>query len=195
MSGPRVWLARHGQTEWSVAGRHTGRNDIPLTAFGEEEARKLGERLRKSAFTLVLASPLRRAKQTCDLAGYGAVAKPDPDLMEWNYGAFEGLKFAEIQAQRPGWRLFRDGCPGGEALADVVARADRVIARLRAATGDALVFSHGHFLRVLAVRWAGLAPESGARLGLSTAALSLLGQDFSTGDPIIDRWNDNTHLA
>jgi broad specificity phosphatase PhoE len=191
---PKIWLARHGETEWSLAARHTGRSDIPLTAKGEEEARKLGNPLRKHSFALVLASPLRRARQTCELAGFGGVAEAVPDLMEWDYGAYNGLTSAEIRAQRPDWRLFRDGCPGGENLGDVVARADRVIARLNGLRGDALIFSHGHFLRVLAVRWAGIAPEAGVRFNLSPASLSILGHDSAAGNPVIDRWNDASHL-
>jgi len=193
-SAPKFWLARHGQTEWSLAGKHTGRNDIPLTPHGEEEARKLGERLRNLQVAAVLVSPLQRAKRTCELAGFGARAELLPDLLEWNYGAYDGLKSVEIRAKRPDWHLFRDGCPGGEMLADVVARADRVIARLRSLTGDALIFSHGHFLRVLAVRWAGIAPESGARFSLAPASLSVLATDSASGDPVIDRWNDICHL-
>jgi probable phosphoglycerate mutase len=191
---PKIWLARHGQTEWSVAGKHTGRNDIPLTPQGEQEARKLGERIRNQKFAAVLASPLQRAKRTCELAGFGAAAEVLPDLMEWNYGAYDGLTSAEIRAQRPDWQLFRDGCPGGERLEDVVVRADRVIARLRSSPGDVLVFSHGHFLRVLATRWAGIAPESGGRFSLSPASLSVLGTDAASHNPVIERWNDVCHL-
>lgn len=190
----KIWLARHGQTEWSVAGRHTGRSDIPLTPEGERAAAKLGARLQKETFAQVLTSPLRRARQTCELAGFAARAEALPDLMEWNYGAYEGLKSAEIRASRPDWHLFRDGCPGGENLADVVARVDRVIARLKSAPGDTIIFSHGHLLRVLAVRWAGIAPESGARFSLSPASISILAVDGASGDPVIDRWNDGCHL-
>jgi probable phosphoglycerate mutase len=190
----RIWLARHGQTEWSLAGRHTGRSDIPLTPDGERDARKLGARLQKETFAAVLTSPLRRARQTCELAGFGPRAEAVPDLMEWNYGAYEGLKSAEIRAARPDWHLFRDGCPGGETLADVVARADRVIARLRSAPGDTLIFSHGHLLRVLAVRWAGIPAESGGRFSLSPASISILAFDGASGDPVLDRWNDVCHL-
>ncbi len=190
----KTWLARHGQTEWSVAGRHTGRSDIPLTPEGERAAAKLGARLQKETFAQVLTSPLRRARQTCELAGFAARAEALPDLMEWNYGAYEGLKSAEIRASRPDWHLFRDGCPGGENLADVVARVDRVIARLKSAPGDTIIFSHGHLLRVLAVRWAGIAPESGARFSLSPASISILAVDGASGDPVIDRWNDGCHL-
>ena len=196
MTGPssRIWLARHGQTEWSVAGRHTGRSDVPLTPEGEQEAKKLGARLQKTAFAAVLTSPLQRAKKTCELAGFGARAEEVADLMEWNYGAYEGLRSAEIRAIRPGWHLFRDGCPGGERLEDVVLRADLVIARLKSSTGDVLIFSHGHFLRVLATRWAGIPPETGGRFSLAPASVSMLGTDGASGDPVIDRWNDVCHL-
>jgi probable phosphoglycerate mutase len=194
MSVPRFWLARHGQTAWSLAGKHTGRSDIPLTPAGEEEARKLGLALRKAAFTSVLTSPLRRARKTCELGGFGAGAEALADLLEWDYGAYDGLTSAEIRAKRPDWHLFRDGCPGGEQLSDVVARADRVVSRLRAWSGDALIFSHGHFLRVLATRWAGLPAELGGRFSLAPASLSILGSDAASGDPVIDRWNDTGHL-
>lgn len=189
-----ITLARHGQTEWSVAGRHTGRTDIPLTPPGEREARALGERLRTRTFAAVLVSPLQRARKTCELAGFGTVARVEPDVLEWDYGIFDGLTSAQIRETRPEWRLFRDGCPGGETLEDVARRADRVIARLRESAGDALIFSHGHFLRVLAVRWAEIAPESGARFGLAPAALCVLGSDAASGDPIIESWNDGCHL-
>jgi len=194
MSASRIWLARHGQTAWSLAGKHTGRSDIPLTSEGEEEARKLGLRLQKVAFAALLTSPLQRARKTCDLAGFGARAESVPDLMEWDYGAYDGLTSAEIRAKRPGWHLFRDGCPGGEQLADVVARVDRVIARLRSATGDTLIFSHCHLLRVLATRWAGIPAELGGHFSLAPASLSILGTDHASGDPVIDRWNDSGHL-
>jgi broad specificity phosphatase PhoE len=191
---PNIWIVRHGQTEWSVAGKHTGRRDIPLTPEGEEEARKLAARLRPIRFDAVLASPLERARKTCELAGFGARAEPVPDLMEWNYGDYEGLKSADIRAKRPDWSLFRDGCPGGEQLKDVVLRADRVVQRLKSAAANVLLFSHGHFLRVLATRWAGISPESGSRFGLAPASISILAWDAASGEPIIDRWNDVSHL-
>src|SRR5437588_4111641 len=153
---PAIYLARHGETAWSVSGQHTGLTDIPLTERGERNARRLGERLRGLTFAHVLTSPLQRAKRTCELAGFGAAARTDPDLVEWNYGDYEGRKTADIRQERPDWYLFRDGCPGGESPADVGARADRVVARLRAMEGDVLLFSSGHFLRVLAARWCGL---------------------------------------
>jgi len=191
---PNLWIVRHGQTEWSAAGKHTGRRDIPLTPEGEKQARKLGARLRSVPFAAVLTSPLERARKTCELAGFGARADLVPDLMEWNYGDYEGLTSAEIRAKRPDWHLFRHGCPGGEKLQDVVVRSDDVLRRLKSAAGDVLVFSHGHFLRVLATRWAGIAAESGNRFGLAPASLSILGWDAASGDPLIDRWNDVSHL-
>jgi probable phosphoglycerate mutase len=194
MTTPRIWLARHGQTEWSLAGKHTGRSDIPLTPEGEQEARKLGARLQKASYALVLMSPLQRARNTCELAGFGSKAEQAPDLMEWDYGAYDGLKSSEIRAKRPDWHLFRDGCPGGEQLKDVVARADRIIVRLKSSPGDALVFSHGHLLRVLAMRWAGIPADLGGHFTLAPASLSMLGSDAASGDPVIERWNDSGHL-
>src|SRR5262245_7850102 len=157
---PRVVLARHGETAWSLSGRHTGRTDLPLTPHGEEAARRLGARLRETPFIQVLASPLQRAARTCELAGLRVTPVLAPDLVEWDYGKFEGRTSAEIRAEQPGWDLFRDGCPGGESPAQVGARADRVVARLRALDGDAAVFSSAHFLRVLTARWLGLAPAA-----------------------------------
>ena len=189
----RILLARHGETAWAREGKHTGRSDIPLSPAGEQEARRLGDRLRGGAFAAVLASPLARAWRTSELAGFAAEAVPD--LQEWHYGEYEGLTAAEIRARRADWRLFRDGAPGGERLQDVVARVDRVIDRLRAGAGDALVFSHGHFLRVLGPRLAGLPPETGERLMLSTAAVCVLSWDRGTEAAVIERWNDVSHLA
>lgn len=190
----RLYLVRHGETEWSLLGKHTGRQDIPLLPAGEDAARKLGQRLKGRAFSKVFTSPLQRARRTCELVGYGAVATPDPDLMEWDYGKYEGLKGAEIRTQRPDWRLFRDGCPGGEQPADVIARVDRAIPRLRAPGGDVLVFAHGHLLRVLMARWAGLPLENAAHFGLDPASLSILSRDAHTGDGVVERWNDVAHL-
>ncbi len=192
---PRITLARHGQTAWSLEGRHTGRNDIPLTPEGEAEARKLGAALRRGTYGRVLSSPLRRARVTCDLAGFGDRVELMDDLMKWNYGAYEGLRSAEIRATRPDWHLFRDGCPDGERLEDVVARADRVVASLKSRPMDTLVFAHGHFLRVLAVRWARIPPELGDRFALASAAISILSVDAASGEPILDRWNDISHLT
>jgi probable phosphoglycerate mutase len=190
----RLFLVRHGETEWSLAGKHTGRQDIPLLAAGEEAAKKLGRRLAGRAFSKVFMSPLQRARRTCELCGYGGGATPVPDLMEWDYGQYEGLKGSEIRAQRAGWRIFRDGCPGGEQPADVIARVDRVLPTLRAPGGDVLVFAHGHLLRVLMARWSGLPLENAAHFGLDPASLSILSRDAQTGDGVVERWNDVAHL-
>jgi len=186
---PFVYLARHGETAWSLSGQHTGLTDLPLTRDGERNALALGERLRGLAFAKVFTSPLQRAARTCALAGFGAVADVDRDLVEWNYGDYEGRRTAEILAQRPGWELFRDGCPGGEAAADVGARADRVIARARAITGNVLVFSSAHILRVIAARWLGLPPGGGRYLVLGTGSLSSLGYEHNSAEPVIRFWN------
>jgi broad specificity phosphatase PhoE len=190
---PLFYLARHGETEWSITGQHTGWTDLPLTVRGERNARRLGERLHGSTFGRVFTSPLQRASQTCELAGFGTVATAEHDLVEWNYGDFEGQTRAEIHKQRPDWDVFRDGCPGGESVADVAGRADRVVARMRAADGNVLLFSHGHFLRVLAARWLGLDPGAGRYLFLSTAALSIVGYEHARDDPAIRLWNDCRH--
>jgi probable phosphoglycerate mutase len=172
-----VTLVRHAETDWSLAGRHTGRTDVPLTDAGRDKARALAEKLRGRSFTLVLTSPLSRAAETAGLAGFPN-AEPDPDLMEWDYGDDEGLTTAQIREQRDaGWLLWRDGAAGGEGADDVGARADRVIARLTAADGDCLVFAHGHVLRVLAARWLEQPAAFGARLVLQTGMLSLLGYE------------------
>jgi probable phosphoglycerate mutase len=187
---PVVYLARHGETAWSVSGQHTGLTDLPLTQNGEQRARLLGERLRELSFASVFASPLRRARQTCSLAGFGSVAEIDPDLTEWNYGDYEGLTSAAIHATRPGWELFRDGCPGGEAPADVAGRADRVIRRVRSLQANVLLFSSGHFLRMLGARWLGLEPGAGRYLFLSTSGLCILGYEHGISDPVIRLWNE-----
>jgi probable phosphoglycerate mutase len=158
---PIVTLARHGETAWSLSGQHTGLTDLPLTERGERNARRLGERLRGLTFARVFTSPLVRAARTCELAGFRGVAEVDRDLLEWNYGDYEGRRTSEIHAQRPDWQLFRDGCPGGETPEQVGARADRVVSRVRALQGDVLLFSSGHFLRVLAARWLGLDAGAG----------------------------------
>ena len=191
---PTIYLARHGETEWSLSGQHTGLSDIPLTARGERNARQLGGRLAGLTFAHVFTSPLKRARRTCELAGFGAQAVVDPDLVEWDYGDYEGKKTADIRRQRPDWELFRDGCPKGESVADVGARADRVIARLRALHSDALVFSSGHFLRVLGARWCGLEPGTGKSLYLSTAALSAVGYEHGLDSPVLRLWNDCRHV-
>jgi len=191
---PTVYLARHGETAWSVTGQHTGLTDLPLTVRGERNARCLGERLRGLAFATVLSSPLQRAARTCELAGFGGVARVETDLREWNYGAYEGRRSAEILAERPEWNLFRDGCPGGETPEQVGARADRVLAHLRSLSGDALLFSSGHFLRVLTARWLGLEPAAGRFFLLSTASLSALSYEHNRSEPAIRLWDDSSHL-
>ena len=186
---PMVYLARHGETAWSLSGQHTGLTDIPLTANGERQATALVPRLQGIAFAAVMTSPLQRAARTCALAGFAARAVTDADLVEWNYGAYEGKRTADIQSVHPGWNLFRDGCPEGESAADAGARADRVIARVRAVAGNVLLFSSGHILRVLAARWVGLAPDGGRSLVLSTASLSILGYEHDRSEPVIRLWN------
>jgi probable phosphoglycerate mutase len=192
---PVVYLARHGETAWTVSGQHTGLTDLPLTARGEGNARALGERLRGLTFARVFTSPLQRARRTCELAGFAATAQVDPHLVEWNYGAYEGKTTAAIRQERPDWDLFRDGCPGGESVAEVGARADRVLARLRGAGGDVLLFSSGHFLRVLAARWLGLDAAAGQLFYLSTAALCTLGYEHNQAEPVVRLWNDCRHVA
>ena len=191
---PEIYLARHGETAWSRSGQHTGSTDLPLTPKGEENARRLGTRLQGRKYAKVLTSPLQRARRTCELAGFGAVAQPDPELVEWNYGEYEGLTTAQILAKRPGWQLFRDGCPGGESPDQAAARADRVVARLRAVGGNVLLFSSGHFLRMLSTRWLGLPPSDGRCFLLSTASLSILGYEHSLSEPVLRLWNDISHL-
>src|SRR5262249_2030619 len=173
---PIVYLARHGETAWSLTGQHTGLTDLPLTERGERNARRLQQRLKGLTFLKVFTSPLQRARRTCELAGFGTVAEIDRDLLEWNYGEYEGRRTADIRAERPDWQLFRDGCPGGESPAQVVARADRAVSRLRAVRGDVLLFSSGHFLRVLAVRSIGIELTIHARsFMLSTGSVSGVG--------------------
>ena len=191
---PQVYLARHGETEWSLSGQHTGRTDIPLTAKGEDNARKLGVRLKGLTFGKVFTSPLVRAKRTSALAGF-STAVDDPDLMEWNYGDYEGVKTADIRKARPDWQLFRDGCPNGESAADVGARCDRVIGRVSAVSGDVLLFAHGHVLRVLAARWVGLPAIDGRRFILGTAALCVLGYEHNLEEPVVRLWNDTSHVG
>lgn len=183
----RLVVVRHGQTAWSRSGRHTGRTDQPLLPEGEVQARQVGALLGGRHFAAVRTSPRQRAVRTCELAGFGEAAVVDPDLAEWDYGAFEGLTTPEIQARRPGWLLWSDGVEGGERLEDVAARADRVIAAVRARAGDTLVFAHGHLLRVLAARWLGLAPGIGRRFSLNAGALGVLGWEHD--EPVMRRWN------
>ena len=192
---PAIYLARHGETAWSLSGQHTGLTDVPLTERGERNARRLGERLAGLVFTKVFTSPLQRAARTCDLAGFWAAAEVDPDLVEWNYGKFEGLRTTEIRAEHPDWQLFRDGCPGGESPGQIGERADRVVDRVRAVKGDVLIFSSGHFLRVLATRWLGLEPAIGRCFMLSTASVSVLGYENNLSQPVIRLWNDIRHVG
>ena len=183
----KVFCIRHGETEWSLNGRHTGVTDIPLTDNGRRLAERLAPALARERFDLVLVSPLQRARETCALAGLADQAVVEPALMEWNYGDYEGLTPAEIRQSRPDWLVFRDGCPGGETPEQVGARADRVIARARAAGGDVALFAHGHILRVLGARWIGLEPVGGARLLLDTGTICILG--YYREEPAIDEWN------
>lgn len=183
-----AWLVRHGETEWARDGRHTGRTDVPLTAAGRRQARDVGAKLHDCRFALVLSSPLSRALDTARLAGFGDVVQSDPDLMEWDYGSYEGLTTAQIRERQPDWSLWRDGVPGGETLDQVDARCDRLIARVRPASGDVLLFGHGHLLRVLAARWLELPPLDGRHFALSTGTVSVLGWERET--PVIERWNE-----
>jgi broad specificity phosphatase PhoE len=192
---PVIYLARHGETVWSREGRHTGRTDLPLTEQGERNAQSLRQRLAGILFAEVLTSPLQRAKQTCQLAGFGDMAEVDPDLVEWNYGDYEGIRTADIREKRPDWELFRDGCPNGESPADVAVRADRVVARVRTTEGNVLIFSSGHFLRVFAARWLELEPVFGKYFILDTASLSALSYEHDLCDPAIRFWNDTRYLA
>ena len=192
---PVVYLARHGETAWSVSGQHTGLTDLPLTPRGERNARLLGRRLSGLAFARVFTSPLQRTARTCELAGFGSVAEIDADLVEWNYGQYEGRRTAEILAERPGWQLFRDGCPGGESPAQIGARADRVVNRMRAIEGQVLLFSSAHFLRVLAGRWLGLETSAGRYFLLGTASLSAVGYEHGLAEPAIRLWNETRHVA
>ena len=182
----QVFLVRHGETEWSLNGRHTGTTDIPLTEHGRKVARLLRPILAKESFALALTSPLLRARETCQLAGFEN-AHIEPDLMEWNYGRYEGLTPAQIHATDPGWLLFRDGAPDGEQPEEIGARVDRVIEKARAVTGDVILFAHGHVLRVVAVRWLGFPPSEGQRLLLDTATTNVL--SYYRGIPAIKRWN------
>jgi broad specificity phosphatase PhoE len=192
---PEVYLARHGETEWTISRQHTGRTDLRLTRRGEDNARGLSKRLQGLTFDRVFVSPLQRAHRTCELAGFGDRAMSVADLTEWDYGSYEGRRTDEIRRERPGWHLFRDGCPGGESVADIGARADRVIGRLRSLPGHVLIFGHGHFFRVLAARWLGLSPAEGSHFVLGTAALSVLGYEHGLDNPAILLWNDDRHAV
>ncbi|HVA58577.1 MAG TPA: histidine phosphatase family protein [Gemmatimonadaceae bacterium] len=189
---PTLWLCRHGETPWTVLGRHTGRTDVALTPRGERQAVALGRRLACRPFALVLTSPLVRARDTCRLAGYGDTAVIEPDLQEWDYGAYEGLTTQEIRVEQPAWTNWKDGAPLGESPTDVGRRADRVIARVRGIDGDGAVFAHGHLLRVLAARWLGLPPSAGALYALDTASVSVMG--FEREQRVIHHWNEICHL-
>jgi probable phosphoglycerate mutase len=190
---PEVVLVRHGETEWTRTRQHTGKTDLPLDDDGRRQAELVGRALAVREFGLVLTSPLARARETCELAGYGDLAQARPDLAEWDYGDYEGRTTAEIRAERPDWSLWRDGVPGGESPEDVGRRADRVVEEVRAAGIDTLIFGHGHQLRVLAARWLGLAPADGRRLVLSTASISVLGYERETAALL--RWNEPVQQA
>ena len=187
MPAQEVFLVRHGETEWSLNGRHTGSSDISLTENGRQVARRWQPFATTRTFDLVLTSPLQRARETCELAGLGERAETDPDLMEWNYGAYEGLTPKEIREKQPAWMIFRDGCPSGESPEQIGARVDRVIAKMRARAGNVAVFAHGHVLRVLGARWLGLPPSAGSHFLLDTATLSVLSSYH--GVPAMKRWN------
>jgi probable phosphoglycerate mutase len=186
---PRLWLVRHGETEWARLGRHTGRTDIPLTELGRSQAAAVAQRLAAHEFTAVISSPLSRALDTARLAGFGDRVTTTDDLLEWDYGRDEGRTTAEIREGRPGWTIWTGGPDGGETIDDVAARVDRVIARVRAIDGDTLAFAHGHVLRILAARWIGEPPSEGRLFALSTATVSVLG--WEREQPVIERWNDH----
>jgi len=190
-----IYLARHGETAWSLSGQHTGLTDLPLTQRGECNARRLGERLKGLEFAGVFTSPLQRALRTCELAGFGPRAEVDRDLVEWHYGEYEGLRTTDIRAMRPDWELFRDGFPGGESLDEVGARADRVVHRVRSIDGAVLIFSSAHFLRILAARWLGIKPEGARYFLLGTASLSILTYEHNPSEPAIGMWNDTHHVS
>jgi broad specificity phosphatase PhoE len=189
---PVVYLARHGETAWSLSGQHTGRTDLPLTERGEQQARALGQRLCGASLVKAFTSPSQRARRTAELAGSGGLAEIDPDLAEWDYGQYEGRRTADILAERPGWFLFHDGAPGGETPDQVAARADRVIQRVRAIGGNIVIFSSAHILRVLAARWLGLDAAGGRYFVLGASSLSILGYEHNQAEPVIRLWNE-TH--
>jgi broad specificity phosphatase PhoE len=191
---PLVYLARHGETAWSLSGQHTGLTDLPLTAVGERNGEKLKDALKRVTFTKVFSSPLRRAWRTCELAGFRASVEVLNELVEWDYGEYEGRRSEEIHTKRPDWQLFRDGCPGGESPEQVAARADRVVDLVRSVSGNVLLFSSGHFLRMLAARWAAIDTVGAQSLMLSTASLSVMGYEGSISRPAIRLWNDTHHL-
>jgi probable phosphoglycerate mutase len=188
----QVFIVRHGETEWSLSGQHTGTTDIPLTEHGRQVARLLRPILAKESFALALTSPLQRARETCRLTGFGEMATVEPDLVEWNYGQYEGLTPGQIHAKAPGWLIFRDGCPGGEQPEEIGARVDRVIARVRTVEGNIVLFAHGHVFRVFAVRWLGLPPSAGQHFLLDTATMNIL--SYYRGVPAVKRWNAPVQL-
>jgi broad specificity phosphatase PhoE len=192
---PDVYLVRHGETEWSLSGQHTGLTDLPLTESGEEQARRLQRRLTATAFAKVFSSPLQRAMRTCQLSGCGSAVEADSDLIEWNYGDYEGKTRSQILAQRPGWLIFRDGCPNGESPIEIGIRVDRALSRIREVDGNVLVFSSGHFLRVLMARWLGLEASSGRYFKLGTATLSVIGHDHNNrAEPLIRLLNESVKV-
>lgn len=190
---PKAYLVRHGETAWSISGQHTGHTDLPLTGRGEHAAQELRAGLKALRFAQVFTSPLQRARQTAELAGFDGVAEPDPDLMEWDYGDYEGRRTVDIRAERPGWGLFENGCPGGETLLEVATRAERVIGRIRALERNVLVFAHRDILRILIVRWIALPALEARRLDLATASVSTLGYDHGLDEPVIRLLNDARH--
>jgi broad specificity phosphatase PhoE len=190
---PEIWLIRHGETEWSRIGRHTGRTDLPLTPLGERQAAALGRHLGRRPFTLVLTSPLGRARETCRLAGYAEVAEPTEDLLEWDYGDYEGRTTAEIRAEVPGWSIWTGGVPRGETVEQVGIRVRRVIVRVVAAAGDVALFAHAHVLRILTACWLGLPPADGRLFALGTASVSILG--YERESRVVTIWNQDWHLA
>jgi broad specificity phosphatase PhoE len=192
---PMIYIARHCETAWSRTGQHTGLTDLPLTERGQRDALRLADRLRWMTFSGVWTSPLQRATRTCELAGFGSLAQVDRDLVEWDYGQYEGRRTAEIRTERPDWQIFRDGCPGGETPAQVIERADRVVKRLRDVQGNTLLFSSGHFIRTFAARWLGLEPEAGSVFFmLNAGSLSALGSEAETSRPVVWLWNETHHL-
>jgi broad specificity phosphatase PhoE len=192
---PVIYIARHGNTAWTHSGQHTGLTDLPLTPDGERNAVRLGERLKGMSFAKVFTSTLQRASRTCELAGFGTCAETDPDLVEWDYGKYEGLTSAQILQSNPSWDLFRDGAPSGESPAQIGERADRVIERIRRVADDVLLFSSGHFIRVLTARWLGLTPGAGGRYFLlNPASLSAVGYEHNLSRPVIQLWNDDHHV-
>jgi broad specificity phosphatase PhoE len=192
---PVVYIARHGNTAWTHSGQHTGLTEVPLTPDGERNAVRLGERLKGMTFGKVFTSPLQRAKRTCELAGFGAEAETNPDLVEWDYGKYEGLTSTQILEKNPHWDLFRDGAPDGESPAKIGERADRVVARIRQVAGDVLFFSSGHFIRVFTARWLGLGSGAGRYFLLSPASLSAVSYEHNLSRPVIRLWNDDHHVG